>query len=92
MAKKRAPGGKRTDDRQPRKENYTPARLAAVVERIREEAARLSGLARSMEDAQVGEVAVDGHAMLQRGLNQIENFIDNASRAIREAKVRNMPM
>jgi hypothetical protein len=39
-----------------------------------------------MEDSQVGEIVVDGHAMLMRGMNQIDNFADNASRAIREAK------
>jgi len=33
-------------------------------------------------------VVIDGHAMLLRGLNQIDNFIDNASRAVREAKVK----
>jgi hypothetical protein len=40
-----------------------------------------------MADAQLDEVVIDGHAMLLRGLNQIDNFIDNASRAVREAKV-----
>ncbi|WP_425616330.1 hypothetical protein NA78x_006277 [Anatilimnocola sp. NA78] len=36
--------------------------------------------------AGVPAIYVDGHAMLVRGLNQIENFIGNASRALREAK------
>jgi hypothetical protein len=81
-AKKGAAGG----DRVPRKENYTSARLTAHVERIREQAARLAGLARSMEDAGIEQILVDGHAMLLRGMNQIDNFADNASRAVREAK------
>jgi hypothetical protein len=77
------PGG---IERVARKEPYTAARMTAVVDRLREQAARLSALARTLEDAQVGQIVVDGHAMLIRGMNQIDNFADNASRAIREAK------
>jgi hypothetical protein len=86
--KKKAPAKKARAaiERVPRKQGYTADRIAAHVERMREQAARLSGLARSMEDAGVDEIIVDGHAMLMRGLNQIDNFADNASRAVREAK------
>ncbi len=77
------PGGV---ERQARKEPYTAARMTLVVDRLREQAARLSALARSLEDSQVGSIVVDGHAMLMRGMNQIDNFADNASRAIREAR------
>lgn len=92
MAKKRAKKkvaakkGGGAVERVPRKEDYTAARLTAHVERIREQAARLAGLARAMEDAGVAKILVDGHAMLMRGMNQIDNFADNASRAVREAK------
>jgi hypothetical protein len=92
MAKKRtkkkaaARKGTVAGDRVPRKENYTAARLTAHVERIREQAARMAGLARAMEDADIETILVDGHAMLLRGMNQIDNFADNASRAVREAK------
>ena len=71
----------------PRKQEYTSERLLEHVERIREQAARMAGLARSMDDAGVDEIVVDGHAMLLRGLNQVENFADNATRAVREAKL-----
>jgi hypothetical protein len=60
--------------------------MTLVVDRLREQAARLSALARALEDSAVGNIVVDGHAMLLRGMNQIDNFADNASRAIREAK------
>lgn len=73
-------------DRQARKEPYTNARLTLVVDRLREQAARLSALARALEDSKVDQIVVDGHAMLIRGMNQIDNFTDNASRAIREAR------
>ena len=73
-------------DRTPRKEPYGSSRLTAVVDRIREQAVRISALARAMEDAGVSEIYVDGHAMLIRGMNQIDNFVDNASRAVREEK------
>src|SRR5262245_53222895 len=72
--------------RVPRKEPYSPARIGAVVERVKEQTSRLSGLAKSMDEATLSAVVIDGHAMLIRGLNQIDNFIDNASRAVREAK------
>jgi hypothetical protein len=75
-----------TGDRVPRKEPYSSQRLGVVVERVREQAARLATLARTIDDAKVDSVVIDGHAMLLRGLNQIDNFIDNASRAVREAK------
>lgn len=73
-------------DRIPRKEPYTSERLRAVVERLREQSMRLAGLARGMDDAEVQSIVVDGHAMLVRGLNQIDNFADNCARAVREAK------
>jgi hypothetical protein len=86
MAKKRPPK-KAPSGRIPRKEPYAGARIELVVERVRDQATRLSALARTMAEAELDEVVIDGHAMLTRGLNQIDNFIDNASRAIREAKV-----
>jgi hypothetical protein len=76
-----AKGGKRNA----RKESYSAQRVNVHVERLREQAARLAGLARQMEDAEL-EILVDGHAMLVRGLNQVDNFADNAARAVREAK------
>lgn len=85
--KKTAPAISKTPvARIPRKEPYTEERVQALVERLRDQAARLAGLARAMEDGAVGEIIVDGHAMLVRGLNQIDNFADNASRAVREAR------
>lgn len=77
------------DGRTPRKEPYGSERLNHVVERLREQAARISALARAMDDSELGEVVIDGHAMLLRGLNQIDNFTDNASRAVREARTLN---
>ncbi|MDX1944345.1 MAG: hypothetical protein SFU86_02985 [Pirellulaceae bacterium] len=74
-------------NRVPRKEPYSPQRLAVVIERVREQATKLGNLARSIHDAELDSVVIDGHAMLVRGLNQIDNFIDNASRAVREAKL-----
>ncbi|MEX2175753.1 MAG: hypothetical protein WD872_15420 [Pirellulaceae bacterium] len=73
--------------RVPRKEPYSKARLGSVIERVKEQTAKLAALSRAMDDAHVNSVAIDGHAMLLRGLNQIENFVDNASRAVREAKL-----
>jgi hypothetical protein len=78
---------KKPSGRVPRKEPYSGQRVEVVVERVREQAAKLSALSRTMQDARLDHVVIDGHAMLLRGLNQIDNFIDNASRAVREAKV-----
>jgi hypothetical protein len=72
--------------RVPRKEPYSAARLGAVIERVKEQTTRLAALAKSVDEASLTAVVIDGHAMLIRGLNQIDNFIDNASRAVREAK------
>ena len=77
------PGANSNHTRNPRKERYDEQRLGRVAERLREQAARLAALAEQMREA--SHVNVDGHAMLVRGLNQIDNFADNASRAIREA-------
>jgi len=84
MGKKKAKSTKQPK-RMPRKEVYTVERLNQHVERLRDQANRLAGLARQMEDADV-EILVDGHAMLVRGLNQVDNFADNTTRAVREAK------
>lgn len=70
-----------------RKEPYSGQRLGVIVEHVREQANKLATLARNIEDAQLDQVVIDGHAMLLRGLNQIDNFIDNANRAVREAKM-----
>jgi hypothetical protein len=72
--------------RVPRKEPYSRERMAAVIDRVKDQAARMSQLARTIDEAQLPAVVIDGHAMLIRGLNQIDNFIDNASRAVREAR------
>jgi hypothetical protein len=85
MGKKKA-AKKPTSGRSPRKEQYTVARLNSAIELMKEQVARMSGLARGMADAKVDSIPVDGHAMLLRGFNQIDNFIDNASRAVREAR------
>lgn len=86
MAKKRAVKRMGTKGRTSRKESYTSERLSVIVERMREQAARMAGLARAMDDSGVKTIVVDGHAMLLRGLNQVDNFADNASRAVREEK------
>jgi hypothetical protein len=78
---------KNASGRVPRKEPYSGQRLEIVVERVREQATKLSTLSRTMEESQLQQVVIDGHAMLLRGLNQIDNFIDNANRAVREAKM-----
>ena len=87
MAKKKSV--KRTAaDRVARKQPYSGQRLVVVIERVRDQATRLQALARTIDEAKLDNVVIDGHAMLLRGLNQIDNFIDNASRAVREAKVK----
>jgi hypothetical protein len=88
MAKKKKAAKKSSPaPRIPRKEQYSKDRVLAVVSRVKEQTSRLSSLAASMDSAEVVSVKIDGHAMLIRGLNQIDNFIDNAQRAVREAKV-----
>ncbi|MBA2114713.1 hypothetical protein [Bremerella alba] len=87
MAKKKAkPPVADANVRVPRKEPYDSDRMSNVVERLREQAGRISQLARTLDDADIDEVVIDGHAMLLRGLNQIDNFADNAARAVREAR------
>ncbi len=87
--RKSAITGSANHARNPRKEGYNDRRISRVVERLREQATRLASLAKQMQDADLEQVEVDGHAMLVRGLNQIDNFADNASRAVREASEAN---
>jgi len=88
MVKKK--GGRRTGSatptRVPRKEPYSAQRMEAILARIKDQAARISSLARGMQDAGLDSLVIDGHQMLIRGLNQIDNFIDNAARSVREAR------
>jgi hypothetical protein len=87
MAKKAAvKKAAKPSGRQPRKETYNRQRMTAVVDRLKELSGKVNGLIKGMEDASVSQIEVDGHAMLLRGINQIENFIDNSTRSIREAK------
>jgi hypothetical protein len=66
--------------------------MTGVVERLREQANRISSLARTMDETGIADIEIDGHAMLLRGLNQIDNFTDNAQRAVREAKTEIEPI
>ena len=84
MARKKV--NAKTPQRVSRKEIYTVQRLNQHVERLREQATRLANLSRQMEEHDL-EIVVDGHAMLLRGLNQVDNFADNATRAVREARL-----
>jgi hypothetical protein len=84
--KKKARAARPAGPRVPRKEPYSTERFGAVTERVKDQAARLAALTKSVQEAALGQVVIDGHAMLIRGLNQIDNFIDNASRAVREAR------
>src|SRR5687768_7808893 len=88
MGKKKSVRKVRAADRVARKQPYSGQRLGVVIERVRDQATRLATLARTIDEAKLDNVVIDGHAMLVRGLNQIDNFIDNASRAVREAKVK----
>ncbi len=86
MAKKKAAKKVGGPERNPRKEPYTSARLNSVTDRMKDQTGKMSALARAIADAKLDGIVIDGHAMLLRGLNQIDNFIDNASRAVREAR------
>jgi hypothetical protein len=86
MPKKKSPKKPGSIERSPRKEPYSVARLNTVTERIKEQVARMGALSRAIGDAKLDGIVIDGHAMLLRGLNQIDNFLDNASRAVREAR------
>ena len=83
---RRVPAARPASPRVPRKEPYSRERMASVIDRVRDQALRMSQLTRTIDEAKLDSVVIDGHAMLIRGLNQIDNFIDNASRAVREAK------
>ena len=85
MGKKKRPARRpaASSPRVPRKEPYSKDRMAAVIDRVKDQTVRLSGLVKSIDEAKLDAVVIDGHAMLIRGLNQIDNFIDNASRAVR---------
>ena len=89
MSKKKAK--EKSPKRNPRKEVYSPDRMNQHVERLRDQATRLATLARQMEEFAL-EINVDGHAMLLRGLNQVDNFADNATRAVREARLAQLDM
>jgi hypothetical protein len=73
-------------ERTARKEPYSADRIKSLVDKLDERRNRLVELHRGMTQAEIQDMVVDGHAMLVRGINQIDNFIDNASRALREAK------
>jgi hypothetical protein len=67
-------------------ETYRKQRITAIVERLSELADRANGVIKEMNTARVGLIEVDGHAMLLRGINQVEHFIENSTTSIREAK------
>lgn len=72
-------------EREPRKEGYTREGLAVVLRHLNDRRRRMATLLLDMEKADLAEVQIDGHKMLMRGLQQIDAFIDNGSRAVREA-------
>lgn len=70
-----------------RKEPYSQERIQSLADKVDDIRHRLLDLHDRMNEAAVEEMVVDGHAMLVRGMNQIENFIDNAVRSLREARL-----
>ena len=74
------------NSRSRRKETYSPARMKTLIDDVSERREHLVELYEAMRSAMVEQMNVDGHNMLVRGLNQLDNFIDNARRALREAK------
>jgi hypothetical protein len=88
MPKKKKPARRPAarSPRVPRKEPYSRERVNLVLGRLKEQSGRLVGLASAIDEAKLDGVVIDGHAMLVRGLNQIDNFIDTATRAVREAR------
>jgi hypothetical protein len=86
MPKKKAAKKPGSPERNPRKEPYSTARLSVVTDRMKEQVAKMGALGKAIGDAKLDGIVIDGHAMLLRGLNQIDNFLDNASRAVREAR------
>ena len=71
--------------RTPRKESYDKKRIASVVDRLKDLTSSVAGLSKEMTDAKIDKVDVDGHEMMVRGINQIENFVNNCSSAIRRS-------
>jgi hypothetical protein len=71
MAKKKAKGrAGGTPQRVPRKEPYSAQRMEAILARIKEQSSRIASLARTMEDARLDSLVIDGHQMLIRGLSR----------------------
>jgi hypothetical protein len=65
-----------------RKEVYDKKRVIALLGNLKEITGRAEGLMKDLKD---GKIEVDGHLMLLRGLSQVDNFLNNSSKALSQA-------
>ena len=62
----------------------TPEELKQLAKRFRKYAAKFDGLAAALDLTEEKVAHVEGYAMLDRGLVEVEKFIANCQKKIRE--------
>jgi hypothetical protein len=78
--KKKSSGAERGS----RKTPFDPDRLRKIARRLRTQASQFTAHASSMEQAGLGQIAIDGNKMLVRAMKQVDRFLRNAERDLDE--------
>ncbi len=83
MPKKKKPGHKAAKpDRASRKQSISAAEVGRAAKLLGNQAAQLTALATQMLEHQLGEIEIDGAGLLDRGVDEIDRYLDNVQKGI----------
>ena len=53
---------------------------------LKQQAAALDALAEVMKTGALGEIEIDGYGLLERGINEVDRFVDNVDKGVKKAR------
>lgn len=86
MAKKKSAANSQPTSRSSRKRNVSHDVLLHAARLLQQQSTRLTSLADVMKDQKIAEVEIDGYGLLERGIDEMDRFLDNVNKGVNQAK------
>jgi len=87
MAKKRERGSRQGSSRGgSRKRIISLDDINKAAALLSQNSGGLKGLAKAMREHKIAEIEIDGFGLLERGIDEIDRFIDNVEKGVSRAK------
>ncbi len=84
MAKKKS--ASKSQSRSSRKRDIPHSTLSHAARLLQQQSARLTALADVMKDQKIAEIEIDGYGLLERGIDELDRFLDNVEKGVNQAK------